>query len=478
ARRRVGAPRPGPGAGGGGGPGRGGGQPAAGPLDAAELRAVRDHLEAVLPAHLVPTALLPVDALPVTRNGKLDRAALPAPELAEAAEQVAASTDDERLLAGLFAELLHLPEVGTTDSFFALGGDSILSIHLVGAARRAGLRFTPQDVFRQRTVRGLLTVAEHAPDGPDTAPAGEAPSVPAVGTAWPVTPLQEGLLFLSRYDESALDLYHVQVTLHLAGALDAAALQAALHRVVERHAPLRTAFMPAADGPAAYGTDLAGDVSGTGPSWVQRAAEHAAVQLTERDLRRHTRRERQRRARRAAEDDRLRRFDLAAPPLLRCTLIRLDDTTSELVLTGHHLVLDGWSMPLLVRELLRSYARERADSAPAAGPEDANEDANGDAKVNGDVSGAGAAVPPELAPAPHYPHYLHWLAGQDRAAAGAAWRTALAGCTEPTLLAPAAAGRVAGGPPGGGARGRAGGGAGGGGAAAPRGGGPAGVGGG
>ncbi|MFE6775879.1 non-ribosomal peptide synthase/polyketide synthase [Streptomyces sp. NPDC057702] len=373
-------------------------------LDATALEDVRAHLGATLPAHLVPTALVPLDALPVTRNGKLDRAALPAPQLADQSERVSATTAEEHLLAGLFAELLHLPEVGTTDSFFALGGDSILSIHLVGAARRTGLRFTPQDVFRQRTVRGLLSVAERLPaQAPQLAadPATEAVS----GTSWPVTPLQEGLLFLSRYDENALDLYHVQVVLRLDGELDTARLRAALAGVIDRHAPLRTAFHPA--DPA---TDPA---AGT---WVQRAAATARAEVTERDLSRHTRRERARRARRAAEDDRLRRFDLTDPPLLRCTLLRLDATTSELVLTGHHLVLDGWSMPLLVREVLQGYARQRSADGPAP------------------------------TPAPHYPHYLRWLAAQDRAAAGDAWRAALAGVTEPTLVAPAAL-QVAAGPP-------------------------------
>ncbi|GAA4671904.1 amino acid adenylation domain-containing protein [Streptomyces youssoufiensis] len=380
------------------------------PLDAATLADLRDRLATVLPAHLVPTALIGLESLPVTRNGKLDRAALPAPRLAEEAGRVPAETPDEHLLAGLFAELLHLPEAGTTDSFFALGGDSILSIHLVGAARGAGLRFTPQDVFRQRTVRGLLTVAERVPvPEADAAPA-TAPAT-ASGADWPVTPLQEGLLFLSRYDESALDLYHVQVALRLRGAVETERLRAALDGVVDRHAPLRTAFSPAEPG--------ADQDPGAAGGWVQRAAEVARAEVSERDLRRYTRRERERRARRAAEDDRLHRFDLNAPPLLRCTLLRLDDTTSELVLTGHHLVLDGWSMPLLVRELLQGYARART--------------ADGAAPPVGD--------PPA---APHYPRYLRWLAAQDRTAAGAAWRTALAGVTEPTLLAPAAARAAAG----------------------------------
>ncbi|MFI1018394.1 amino acid adenylation domain-containing protein [Streptomyces sp. NPDC020965] len=358
------------------------------PAGETDLSGLARHLAERLPAALVPTALVPLAALPVTPNGKLDRAALPAPELTSNESWAEPVSADERLLAGLFADLLRIERVGLDDSFFALGGDSILSIQLVGAARKAELRFTPQDVFRHRTVRGLLTVARPAPSADDP-PARPAPLSP--GDPWPLTPLQEGLLFLSQYDADTgaapgpgvLDVYHVQVVLRLSGAeIDRERLGTALTAVLDRHAALRTAF-----------TADAG-------VWTQRAAPGAAAVVDELDLRRRRPKERDRRARRRAEDDRTRRFDLAAPPLLRATLIRLTDTSAELVITGHHLVLDGWSLPVLVRELLRSYG--------------------------------GVA----LAPAPHYPEYLRWLADRDGDAAGEAWRTALAGVTEPTLLVP------------------------------------------
>ncbi|WP_241845396.1 non-ribosomal peptide synthetase [Streptomyces silvensis] len=399
------------------------------PADAPEdlLAALEAHLTARLPEHLVPTALVELDALPVTPNGKLDREALPEPEFTSGETWAEPRTAAERTLAGVFADLLHVERVGLDDSFFALGGDSILSIQLVGAARKEGLRFTPQDVFRQRTVRGLLSVAGQGAAGadaldtsaPDPDPAsGSVALVP--GADWPVTPLQEGLLFLSQYDAQSgptydaqsatqsgtqsathsapqsgtrsgsrgdaasdtLDPYHVQVVIRLTGAVDLARLRAALDLVTERHAPLRTAF------------------TGVDGTWTQRAESGVQADLTELDLRRRRPKERGRRARRRVEDERIRRFDLAAAPLLRCVLIRHDDTTSDLVLTAHHLVVDGWSVPLLVREVLHGYG--------------------------------GTA----LADAPHYPDHLRWLAAQDRAGAREAWRDALDGITGPTLLAP------------------------------------------
>ena len=348
-----------------------------------------DHITAELPTHLVPTALVPLLALPTTANGKLDRAALPAPVLASTEEWAAPRTAEEQLLAGLVAELLRVERVGLDDSFFALGGDSILSIQLVSAARKSGLRFSPQDVFRQRTVAGLLSVAERAAAPAASAPpAGEDEDGP-----WPLTPLQEGLFFLSRYaageaeagvpaDADALDVYHVQVVLHLTGEVDGDRLRAALRTVVERHAPLRTAFTVDADGHR------------------QRALPDVEPAWEELDLSRRKPRDRERRVRRRIDDERLSRFDLAAPPLLRAVLLRTGPQTADLVLTGHHLVLDGWSMPLLVGELLRAYG--------------------------------GAGLPP----APHYPSYLRWLADRDRPAAEDAWRQALAGVAEPTRLVP------------------------------------------
>ncbi|MFJ5044429.1 amino acid adenylation domain-containing protein [Streptomyces sp. NPDC088719] len=347
---------------------------------------VAEHLAARLPAHLVPTALIPLPALPVTANGKLDRAALPAPSLTSPATRTAPRTDEEVRLAALFAELLRTEHIGVDDSFFALGGDSILSIQLVGAARKAGLVFTPQDVFRHRTVAGLLTVAGRA------TPAAPTRAVPAAlddGAQGRPTPLQEGLLFLSQYDGPGatgadgdpLDVYHVQVVIRLTEDLDTDRLRAALRTVVRRHAPLRTAF------------------TGDGNGWTQRVHAEAEAEFDELDLRRRKPKEQERRAVRRADDERRRRFDLAAPPLLRTTLVRRSETC-ELVLTGHHLVLDGWSLPLLVRELLHAYADR------------------------------------ELPAPPDYPLHRAWLDAQDEQGAADAWRDALAGVTEPTRLVP------------------------------------------
>jgi aryl carrier-like protein len=124
-------------------------------IDTAALRA---RLGASLPDYMVPSAFVVLGALPLTPNGKLDRGALPAPDLTPAVIRLA-RTPQEEVLCGLFAEVLGVGQVGIDDSFFALGGDSIMSIQLVSRARKAGLEITPRAVFQHQTVAALAAAA-------------------------------------------------------------------------------------------------------------------------------------------------------------------------------------------------------------------------------------------------------------------------------------------------------------------------------
>ncbi|NED66792.1 hypothetical protein G3I15_38275, partial [Streptomyces sp. SID10244] len=129
-----------------------------------------------LAAHMVPAQLIVLDALPLTPAGKLDRAALPAPDFVADTEFVPPATDAERTLAGIVAGLLGAERVGATDSFFTLGGDSIMSIQLASAAKSAGFALTPRDIFENKTIRAMAAAAgvvgaaveplAELPDGP------------------------------------------------------------------------------------------------------------------------------------------------------------------------------------------------------------------------------------------------------------------------------------------------------------------------
>ncbi|MFI0423549.1 amino acid adenylation domain-containing protein [Spongiactinospora sp. 9N601] len=333
---------------------------------------LREHAARKLPPYMVPVIVV-LDALPLTPNGKLDRAALPAPPRQADVAGRAPATPAEELLSELFASVLKLDRVGVSDSFFALGGDSILSIQLVSRARKAGLRLRAREVFEHQTVERLAALVEPvAPAAPAeqwrlpelSVPAGVCPAPAAV---WPLSPLQEGLLFQAAFD--GRDVYTVRVVVDLHGELNVAALRAAGQRLLDHHPNLRAGFWSGGERPVQFVPERVElpweEVDGPVPE--EAPAGHPA-------------------------------FDLAAPPLLRCVLHRTGERWHQLVLTCHHLLLDGWSTQNLLREWLDLYAGR------------------------------------ELPPAPPYRDYLGWLSAQDPEAAREHWRQALDGLTEPTLL--------------------------------------------
>jgi amino acid adenylation domain-containing protein/non-ribosomal peptide synthase protein (TIGR01720 family) len=268
-----------------------------GPVDAADVRAfvARD-----LPDHLVPSAVVVLDALPLNPNGKLDRAALPAPDWAARVGHTAPRTDAERIIAGIWADVLGLARVGVEDNFFALGGDSILGIQVVAKAAQAGLRLTSKDIFLHQTVASLAATA--TPIGIGTAEQG-----PVTGEV-PLTPIQRWLFDLQDRPERFVQSITVEL-----GDVDESALRAALHTLVAHHDALRMRFEQR-DG-----------------TWHQyNAADETADLLAPGD------------------------FDLATGPLLRATLCR-DNGTTLLTLAIHHLVVDAVSWRILLEDLDTAY---------------------------------------------------------------------------------------------------------------------------
>ncbi|MBL1069204.1 condensation domain-containing protein, partial [Streptomyces sp. 7-21] len=213
-----------------------------------------------------------------------------------------------------------------------------------------------------------------------------------VQDVWPLSPLQEGLLFHASFDDEGPDVYVGQRFLDLSGPVDADRLRRSWQALVDRHAVLRASFRRRRSGEAVQ--VIARDV---------RLPWHAA------DLSALPEPEALAEAERLSEAERAARFDLAVPPLLRVLLVTLGPGRHRMVITSHHILMDGWSMPVLLRELSAVY------------------EADGDAGV--------------LPPVRSYRDYLAWLARQDRAAAEEAWRQEFAGAEEPTLVAPADAGR-------------------------------------
>jgi amino acid adenylation domain-containing protein len=358
---------------------------------AALVGSVREHLRERLPEYMVPAAVVPLPALPVMPNGKIDRNALPVPDLAAQVGGRPPRTPREQLLCTLFAEVLEVPGIGVDDDFFALGGDSIISIRLVVRARAAGLVVTPRQLFTHRTAAELAPVVTlhetvvEIPDGPlaelDATARDALAAVGEIADVWPVSPLQEGFFFHSALGEGAADVYTLQEVLDLRGPVDPAALRASAQAVLDRHPQLRAGFAQRADGTVvqavATHAELPWTVLDVASSLDDAAEVDAAIA-----------------AQRAAP------FDLARPPLLRVALLRLGPDRARLVLTFQHIVLDGWSVALLVDEILGGTSR------------------GGDALAR-------------------HRAWFTALARRDEAAAQEAWRAELAGLDEPTRLADA-----------------------------------------
>ncbi|MFD3813648.1 amino acid adenylation domain-containing protein [Streptomyces rubiginosohelvolus] len=353
-----------------------------------------------LPPHMVPAAVVTLDALPVTPNGKVDRRALPAPGVAAVSGR-APRTADEHTLCALFAEVLGADLVGAEDSFFDLGGDSISALQLISRAHRAGLEISIADVFAQPTVAGLAPLAR--PAAPDAGQTVSGPPLvklssqerdalalryPGMTDVLPLAPLQEGLLYHSLTSPRTVDAYSAQLGFDLEGPLDPVALRAAADALLRRHTALRAAFRH-------EGSDQP----------VQIVCEDLVLPWAEEDLSAVPENERGAREKEWARAERARRFDLSAPPLLRFLLLKRSAERHRLLLTAHHILWDGWSTQILVRELFALY------------------DPHGDR--------------PELPPAVPFRGHLHWLAEQDPARDRAAWAAALDGLPGPTHVAPA-----------------------------------------
>ncbi|WJS00913.1 non-ribosomal peptide synthetase [Roseibium aggregatum] len=368
-----------------------------------DLAGLRKRLSETLPAFMVPAHFVLLEQLPFTTNGKLDIKRLPAPKIHGDGARVPAGQTETDICA-LFADVLGLETVGPADNFFALGGDSILSIQLVSRARRAGLAFSARDVFSNKTPAELATVAQRQqlPEIGTDLKSGwiseEDLSIVRsrygglLSTVWPLTGLQSGLLFHALMDaETGEDAYKVQTVVSLDGPMDVQRLEASLQGLVARHAPLRAVFCH-----EGLSDPVQVVLSKVELPFVQVDLSEDADPEAELDL--------------LLREDRKTRFDLAQGPLLRVCLVKRPDGGAWLVLTNHHILLDGWSLPVLMRELKEIY------------------------------EAGGAGVLPPVTP---FDRYLGWLQQQDKTAAKAAWQEALSGLEEPTRLAASVYGQSA-----------------------------------
>ncbi|MGI4936809.1 MAG: amino acid adenylation domain-containing protein, partial [Janthinobacterium lividum] len=302
-----------------------------------------------LPQQYVPDHVICLASMPLSRNGKIDRRALPAPRLAMAPPARSSPMDaTQKLLATLWRALLGLDDtvpISRQDHFFDLGGHSLLAVRLLAQLRQqAGIELPLRAVFEAPRLEQMAQTIDARRERADCASANAAPEaemLPALRRADRQSPLplsfaQQRLWFLDRLEPHGVT-YNMAGGLRLSGKLDAVALEAAINTVVQRHDMLRTVF------------DMAGD------SAVQIVKPQAHVCLTVTDLSTLPMPLRQTQAQQLAQNDAMLAFDLRAAPLLRTRLLVLGAREHWLVVSLHHIIADGWSMSVLVRDIAAAY---------------------------------------------------------------------------------------------------------------------------
>ncbi|MDK3025010.1 amino acid adenylation domain-containing protein [Cupriavidus taiwanensis] len=380
--------------------------PAAGA--AVDTDALRAWLAQALPDYMVPGAIVVLERMPVTPNGKLDRRALPSPEFTGTSAYEPPQPGVEAVLAETWAAVLKVARVGRHDNFFELGGDSILSLQIVARLRALGWLLTPRQLFERQT---LAAVAQAL--SPLDANAGEvrAEATPRRATLrsedfplarlsqgqldglglyaaqvqdlYPLSPMQAGMLYHSVARADAGGAYINQLRVDVDG-LDAARFAQAWREALGCHDALRTGFLQRGEQPLQW-VAHAVPLPLAEHDWSAQPPEALPAALDQ-----------------LAAADLARGFELECPPLMRLTLVRTGADRHHLVWTVHHLLLDGWSTSQLLGQVLKRYAGEAV--APAEG---------------------------------RFADYIRWLQQRDAGAAQAFWAGQLDGFDTPTRLAQA-----------------------------------------
>ncbi|MGA5729172.1 amino acid adenylation domain-containing protein [Streptomyces seoulensis] len=365
---------------------------------------VRRHLAAALPAAWVPAVLVPLESMPLSPNGKVDRRRLPAPRSAAPVEHRPPADGAERVLADIWSRLLDVPSVTAQDNFFTLGGDSVTAVFLVSRAREAGYVFTARQVFAHQTLSELAAIA--VPSGDGRAAGGVRPedfplagldreglervlaglSAEDVQDVYPCTPLQAGMLFHSLHDQGS-DSYFNQYRWEIEGDLDQDGLVAAWQHVLDRHDALRCSFRW-------EGLERPLQVVHRGVRADFTVLDWTGIPAGELPGRLEA----------LLAEERVAGFDLFRVPPQRFHLIRTAPDRHQLVWHSHHILADGWSVGPLLNEVFATLTARSRPGQPAR------------------------SLP---APVSHR-SYVEWLEGQDPRGVERYWRDALAGFAEPT----------------------------------------------
>ena len=349
-----------------------------------------------LPDYMIPRHLLKIDRIPLTPNGKIDTKALPVPDKhLMASGYVAPATEEERFMANIWEDILKCSSVGIHDDFFGLGGDSNTSIQAVARARKAGINISAGQLQAYPTISGLLSLqdvlsSKKSPEKEEitgrvfTLPEDIDPS--SVESVYDLSPLQEGLLFHAMASPDSAQ-YYTQMCWTYEGELNTDALKKAWEDIFSAHPVFRTGF-----------------IWYEGDNHVQVVYRNVALPWHTVDLGGSERDIQEKEIEKLRINEKLHGFDLKKPPLSSFYLIDTGNGSHRFIWTYHHIILDGWSVPLILKELHGRY----------------------EAILHKEIFHFKSPEP--------FESYIKWISEQDRDKITDYWKENLAGFTTATPL--------------------------------------------
>lgn len=313
------------------------------PDQQADNHELHHYLSGILPDYMVPAAWIKLDAMPLTPSGKVDRKALPAPEISAIlrSQHAAPVTAMEKILATIWEDLLNVKQPGRHDHFFQSGGHSLLAIRMISELeKQTGVRIPVTALFEHPVLSHLAEFIQQQDQGIRLS----GPQVISRLSTLPLSPSQQRLWFLSQLNDKVAN-YNVLLPVRLEGEINLNALRQAINLLYQRHESLRSRFMAGPEQPFVILNSTEEELPLIIQDYRQHADQDNAIKLW-------------------LYQEETWLFDLSHHDLIRVSLLQLEDQVGLLILNLHHIITDGWSMDILLRELSAAYSALCQQTSP------------------------------------------------------------------------------------------------------------------
>lgn len=359
------------------------------------VAALRDHLSDRLPAYMIPAYYVHLISFPLTSNGKINRKALPDPQIKTETDYIAPKNEREQLLVNTWSEVLGIEKIGTEDNFFLLGGDSIKSIQISSRIRNLGYELSVKDLFSAQTISKLSNkLRQLAPTNTQVCENSKAkrrtsflelinPKEKAqyeIEDVYPLSPMQEGMFYHAMLDPTS-EQYFQQTLIPLSGNLNIKAVEASMNDLIARYEILRTVFVH-----EGYERPLQLVLSERKIEVQFHDIQEACLNGSKHEL-----------IKSYCEEDKARKFDLSQDVLMRLTILQTGKNEYEWIWSYHHILMDGWCLGIIFHDFKELYKKHL---------------------------GLGEIA---LANIKSYSEYIHWLEDRDKEETQVYWNQYLAG---------------------------------------------------